>query len=195
VAELLAAGLVTGFLAGLLGVGGGMMMVPFMTLILAQRGVARPAGGEDGHRHVDGHHPVHVAVQRARPPRRGAVRWDLVRSLAPGIVARRPAGRRGAFAVLKGQGAGAVLCPLHRLHRPLQMLRDRKPRPAADARPLGGQTAGGRGIGLVSGLVGAGGAFMSVPFMTWCNVPSRHAVGTSAALGFPDRAGQHRWAT
>jgi uncharacterized protein len=40
-------------------------------------------------------------------------------------------------------------------------------------------------IGLVSGLVGAGGAFVSVPFMTWCNVPIRQAVGTSAALGFP----------
>ena len=48
-----------------------------------------------------------------------------------------------------------------------------------------GQTAVGGGIGLLSGLVGAGGAFMSVPFMTWCNVPIRHAVGTSAALGFP----------
>jgi uncharacterized membrane protein YfcA len=50
---------------------------------------------------------------------------------------------------------------------------------------VAGQTAVGGAIGLVSGLVGAGGAFMSVPFMTWCNVPIRHAVGTSAALGFP----------
>jgi uncharacterized membrane protein YfcA len=40
-------------------------------------------------------------------------------------------------------------------------------------------------IGFLSALVGAGGAFLSVPFMTWCNVPPRHAVGTSAALGFP----------
>jgi uncharacterized membrane protein YfcA len=38
---------------------------------------------------------------------------------------------------------------------------------------------------LISGLVGAGGAFISVPFMAWCNVPLRQAVGTSAALGFP----------
>jgi len=48
-----------------------------------------------------------------------------------------------------------------------------------------GQSAVGGGIGFLSGLVGAGGAFMSVPFMTWCNVPIRQAVGTSAALGFP----------
>jgi hypothetical protein len=48
--------------------------------------------------------------------------------------------------------------------------------------------AGQTGVGGASagvGLVGAGGAFMSVPFMTWCNVPIRQAVGTSAALGFP----------
>jgi uncharacterized membrane protein YfcA len=40
-------------------------------------------------------------------------------------------------------------------------------------------------IGLLSALVGAGGAFVSVPFMTWCNVPIHNAVATSAALGFP----------
>ena len=40
-------------------------------------------------------------------------------------------------------------------------------------------------IGLLSSLVGAGGAFVSVPFMTWCNVKIHQAVATSAALGFP----------
>jgi uncharacterized membrane protein YfcA len=34
-------------------------------------------------------------------------------------------------------------------------------------------------------LVGAGGGFISVPFMTWCNVTMHNAVATSAALGFP----------
>jgi uncharacterized membrane protein YfcA len=34
-------------------------------------------------------------------------------------------------------------------------------------------------------LVGAGGGFVSVPFMTWCNVAMHNAVATSAALGFP----------
>ncbi|OIQ65822.1 sulfite exporter TauE/SafE [mine drainage metagenome] len=37
----------------------------------------------------------------------------------------------------------------------------------------------------MSGLVGAGGGFISVPFMTWCNVAIHNAVATSAALGFP----------
>ena len=40
-------------------------------------------------------------------------------------------------------------------------------------------------IGCVSSIVGAGGGFLSVPFMVWSNVPIRNAVATSAALGFP----------
>jgi uncharacterized membrane protein YfcA len=48
-----------------------------------------------------------------------------------------------------------------------------------------GQAAAGSGIGFLSGLVGAGGGFVSVPFMTRCNVPIHNAVATSAALGFP----------
>jgi uncharacterized membrane protein YfcA len=49
----------------------------------------------------------------------------------------------------------------------------------------GGQLAAGSVIGMMSGLVGAGGGFISVPFMTWCNVAMHNAVATSAALGFP----------
>jgi uncharacterized protein len=65
------------------------------------------------------------------------------------------------------------------------MLLDRKPRPS---RTLPGPLATfgvGSVIGGLSALVGAGGAFVSVPFMTWCNVKIHDAVGTSAALGFP----------
>jgi uncharacterized protein len=43
----------------------------------------------------------------------------------------------------------------------------------------------GGAIGGLSALLGAGGAFVSVPFMVWCNVRPQRAVGTSAALGFP----------
>ena len=48
-----------------------------------------------------------------------------------------------------------------------------------------GQSALGGSIGLLSGLLGAGGAFISAPFMTWCNVPMHQVVASSAALGFP----------
>ena len=49
----------------------------------------------------------------------------------------------------------------------------------------GGLLSAGGVIGFMSGLVGAGGGFISVPFMAWCNVAIHNAVATSAALGFP----------
>jgi uncharacterized protein len=184
VAELLAIGVVTGFLAGLLGVGGGMMMVPFVTLIVSQRG-------------VEAGHAVKMAIATSMATilftsvssvrahhRLGAVRWDLLRGMAPGIVFGGLAAGAGAFAVVKGQGL-ALFFAIFVGYSAVQMLRDRRPRPSRRMPGVLGQSAVGSGIGFLSGLVGAGGAFMSVPFMTWCNVPIRQAVGTSAALGFP----------
>ena len=184
IVELLALGLATGFLAGLLGIGGGMLMVPFLTIILGQRGV-----------------PAHLAVKMAIATsmatilftslssvrahhRRGAVRWPLVRGMAPGIVLGGLLAGAGAFALLKGQVLAAVF-GLFVSFSATQMLRNKKPAPSRQMPGLAGQTAAGGGIGFVSGLVGAGGGFVSVPFMTWCNVPIHQAVATSAALGFP----------
>jgi uncharacterized membrane protein YfcA len=65
------------------------------------------------------------------------------------------------------------------------MLIDRKPKASRDFPGPMGTTAAGSAIGILSGLVGAGGGFVSVPFMTWCNVKIHNAVATSAALGFP----------
>ena len=66
-----------------------------------------------------------------------------------------------------------------------QMFLNRKPKPSRTMPgPLGTFGVGGV-IGVLSALVGAGGAFVSVPFMTWCNVKIHDAVGTSSALGFP----------
>ena len=184
VLELLALGTVTGFLAGLLGVGGGMTMVPFMTWILGSRG-------------VDPGTSVKMAIATSMATilftsmasvrahhARGAVRWDLLRGLAPGIVAGGLASGAGLFALLRGQGL-ALFFALFIGFSAVQMLLDRKPAPSRQMPGPWGQGAVGAAIGLVSGLVGAGGAFLSVPFMTWCNVPIRQAVGTSAALGFP----------
>jgi uncharacterized membrane protein YfcA len=47
----------------------------------------------------------------------------------------------------------------------------------------------GAGIGFISSLVGAGGGFMTTPFLVWCNVVMHQAIGTSAALGFPIAVG------
>ena len=66
-----------------------------------------------------------------------------------------------------------------------QMLLDKKPPSARDLPKAPGMLGAGGIIGVLSGLVGAGGGFVSVPFMMWCNVKVHNAVATSAALGFP----------
>src|SRR5262249_43147402 len=66
-----------------------------------------------------------------------------------------------------------------------QMLLNRKPEASRTLPGPLGTFGVGIVIGLLSAIVGAGGAFVSVPFMTWCNVKIHEAVGTSAALGFP----------
>ncbi len=184
VAELLALGCIGGFLAGLLGIGGGMILVPFTMLILTQRGVAHDLA-------------VKMAIATSMATifftsmsslrahhKRGAVRWDLARGLAPGILLGGLLAGAGAFRVLKGAWLGAFV-GLFVLFSATQMLLERKPAPTRRMPGFGGQLAAGGTIGFLSGLVGAGGAFVSVPFMTWCNVPIHNAVATSAALGFP----------
>jgi uncharacterized membrane protein YfcA len=184
IAELLALGLCAGFLAGLFGIGGGMLLVPFMTLILSHRGV-----------------PASLAVKMAIATSmatilftslssvrahhgHGAVRWPLVRGMAPGILLGGLLAGAGAFALLKGQ-ALALVFSLFVAFSATQMLRGKKPAPHRQMPGWLGQTAAGTGIGFLSGLVGAGGGFVSVPFMAWCNVPIHNAVATSSALGVP----------
>ncbi|WP_028997544.1 sulfite exporter TauE/SafE family protein [Azohydromonas australica] len=183
-AELLLLGCCTGFLAGLLGIGGGMLLVPFLSIILSQRGV--PSGMA-----------VKMAIATSMTTivftslssvrahhKRGAVRWPLVRNMAPGIVVGGLVAGAGAFAMVKGQ-ALALFFAAFVAFSATQMLRGRPPHPDRDMPGRLGQAAAGSGIGFLSGLVGAGGGFVSVPFMTRCNVPIHHAVATSAALGFP----------
>jgi uncharacterized membrane protein YfcA len=182
--ELLLMGTATGFLAGLLGIGGGMIQVPFLTVMLANRGVP----GELALKMAIATGMATIAFTSLSSLRahhaRGAVRWDIARAMSPGILAGGLAAGIGAFALLKGPTLG-LLFALFLGYSATQMLVDRKPRPSRQMPGPIGQAAVGSGIGLLSGIVGAGGAFMSVPFMTWCNVPIHHAVGTAAALGFP----------
>ncbi len=184
VAELLTLGLVVGFLAGLLGVGGGMMLVPVLTLLFSQRGV--PAGLAVKMAIATSMSTiVFTSLSSVRAHQSlGNVRWTVVRSFAPGMMAGSLLAGAGAFALLKGQALALGFAGFM-TYLALQMLRGVQPRPERELPgPLGLAAVGG-GIGFLSALVGAGGAFLSVPFMTWCNVPPREAAGTSSALGFP----------
>jgi len=66
-----------------------------------------------------------------------------------------------------------------------RILRNRPPVASRQLPGFGGMSAMGALIGVISGMVGIGGAFISVPFMTRCNVRLQTAVATSAALGMP----------
>ncbi|HOM13662.1 MAG TPA: sulfite exporter TauE/SafE family protein [Rubrivivax sp.] len=182
--ELALLGVATGFLAGLLGIGGGMVMVPFITLILGGRGVAADLAVKMAIA-TSMATIVFTSLSSVRAHhQRGAVRWELVRGLAPGIVAGSLLGSLGVFAVLKGSSL-AVVFGLFVAFSASQMILDRKPKPSRQMPGAAGQFGAGAGIGFISGLVGAGGGFISVPFMAWCNVAIHNAVATSAALGFP----------
>ena len=181
--ELALLGTLTGFLAGLLGIGGGMLMVPFLTFILSSKGFPQD-------------YTVKMAVATSLATicftslssvrahhQRGAVLWDVARLLAPGILVGSLFGAQIAVAL-----PGKVLSVLFALFvgfSATQMFLDRKPKPTRTLPKGPGMFATGGLIGLLSALVGAGGAFISVPFMTWCNVKIHNAVGTSSALGFP----------
>lgn len=182
--ELVILGLGSGFLAGLLGIGGGMVMVPVLTWILTGREVAPELA-------------VKMAIATSMAAilftsissvmahhKRGAVRWDIVKHLAPGIVFGSLASSLGAFALLKGSWL-ALFFALFVTFSATQMFLDKKPKPSRQMPGPAGKFSAGGMIGFLSGLVGAGGGFISVPFMTWCNVAIHNAVATSAALGFP----------
>ncbi|VCU70164.1 Sulfite exporter TauE/SafE [Pigmentiphaga humi] len=181
---LLVLGACTGFAAGLLGIGGGMIMVPFLTMLFSWQGLPTEL-------------IVHAAIATSMASilftsissvrahhKRGAVRWDIVARFAPGLVIGGLLAGGAIFSVLK-TGWLALVFALFVGYSAIQMLLDKKPTPTRQMPGAAGTSAVGAGIGFLSGLVGAGGGFVSVPFMTWCNVPLRNAVATSAALGFP----------
>ena len=182
--ELATLGICTGFLAGLLGIGGGMIMVPFLTILLSNKGVGADLAVKMAIA-TSMATIIFTSVSSVRAHhKRGAVRWDLVKGLAPGIVLGSAIASVGVFAMLKGASL-AIFFGLFVGFSATQMFLDKKPAPSRQMPGFGGQLAAGGVIGFLSGLVGAGGGFISVPFMAWCNIAIHNAVATSAALGFP----------
>ncbi len=183
IAELVVLGLCSGFLAGLLGIGGGMLMVPFLTIILTARAFPEV-------------YTVKMAVATSLATicftslssvrahhRRGAVLWPVARTLVPGILLGSFAGSMVA-AALPSRIVGHLFAAFVAFAA-TQMLLDRTPKASRVLPGAMGIFGAGTAIGALSALVGAGGAFVSVPFMTWCNVKIHNAVATSSALGFP----------
>jgi len=179
----LAAGLVAGILAGLLGIGGGLVLVPVLVLLFAMQGFPEPAIM-----------PLALGTSLATIAftsvssmcahhAKGAVDWCTLRRMTPGIVAGAlastalaaylsPSTLRLIFAVYAGLAATQLICNIQP--------------PASRQLPgPGGLAVAGSVVGGISVLAGVGGAVTSIPFLIWCNVPARVAIGTASAIGLP----------
>jgi uncharacterized membrane protein YfcA len=177
------AGALVGILAGMLGIGGGMTLVPVLAAMFAAQqfapdhivhlalGTAMASIIFTSGSSVREHYKlggVDLAIVRRMAP--GMVAGSLLSTLAAGWIAQRHLAL--AFAIIVYAGA-------------TQMLLNRKPPPS---RPLPGPLpllAVGMVIGIICGLVSAGGAFLTVPFMLWCGIPLRTTIGTAATIGIP----------
>ncbi len=178
-----ALGAVAGFFAGLLGVGGGAIMVPVLALMFAAQGFPDT-------------HLMHLALGTSMAAivftsisslrahhSHGAVRWPIVKTIAPGILVGTFLGAQ--LASLIPTRPLAIFFTVFMSYVALQMLANIKPKPSRQLPGSVGMFGVGSGIGAISALVAIGGGSLSVPFMTWCNVKMHDAIGTSAAIGLP----------
>jgi uncharacterized membrane protein YfcA len=176
-------GVVSGIIAGLLGVGGGLVLVPVLLYGFRLQGY-----DESLVLHLTLGTSLAVIVFNALSSIRahqahGAIRWPLVLQLTPGLVLGTLLGSLlaaglntlwlqrifGGFALLVG----------------LQMLLMVKASGRFNLPGAWGQGLAGSLIGLVSSLVGIGGGSMTVPYLSACRVDMRQAVASSAACGLP----------
>lgn len=183
IAAYLALGAVAGFFAGLLGIGAGVLMVPALNELFVQQGFSadlalRLALGTS----MAGIIFNSLASLRAHH-RHGAVLWPVVIAITPGIVIGTLAGSQ-LVRFLPTTALALVFAGFLVLVA-AQMIANLKPKPSRRLPGTLGMTVTGGGIGLIMSLIAGGGGVLSVPFLIWCNVDVRKAIGTSAAIGFP----------
>jgi uncharacterized membrane protein YfcA len=178
-------GAASGILAGLFGIGGGLLIVPALVAVFALAGSAVPDALA-----------VHVAIGTslavivvtsvssiAAHHRRDSVAWPAVWRLVPGILAGGFIGARIADALARNplQAIFGVLAIL----LALWMAFGRPPPP--EGRRVGPLIwfPVGVVVGTISALVGIGGGVMTVSWLTWQGTPIHRAVGTGAACTLP----------
>ena len=183
IAIYLILGLAAGILSGLLGVGGGLVIVPMLVASLSWQ-------------HIPDQFIMHLALGTSMATiiftsvssfmahhRRRAVHWPVVRQITPGILVGTFLGSCLATNLSGSLLKGFFIVFLYSVA--YQMITSKKPQPSRKLPGNRGMFGTGNVIGGVSSLVGIGGGTLSVPFMIWCNIPVHQAIGTSAAIGFP----------
>lgn len=177
----LAAGAYAGFVSGLLGLGGAVVVVPALTLAFTLQGIdAREVERMAIATSLASLAFTSLASMRAHAAR-GAVDGAIVRTLAPGVVAGTFVGAlvaaRLPSAVLQALFVVAIAAIA------LSLALDLRPAPSRELPGRAGLAVAGATIGGVSSLVGLGGGVLTIPFLTWCNVGIHRAIGTSTAVG------------
>ncbi len=176
-------GLVAGFLAGLFGVGGGLIIVPALSLTFAAQ-------------HFPASFILHLALGTSLTSivftsissvfahhKHQAIRWDIVRKITPSIIIGALLGTLIAARV--SSHALTVFFIIFLAYAGTQMLLDVKTKPSRELPNLPVLSLVGSGVGVISSLVGIGGGTLSVPFLAWHNVNLHRAIATSAAIGVP----------
>jgi len=176
-------GAFAGILAGLLGVGGGLVIVPmlnfvFHMVLLPENYIQHLALGTS----LASIMFTSVSSLRAHH-QRGAVLWPIVKAITPGILVGTFLGSKLAAHLSSRFLSGFFVVFLY--YVATQMILNMKPKASRQVPGAVGMFGAGGVIGGVSSLVGIGGGTLSVPFMTWCNVALHTCIGTSAAIGFP----------
>jgi uncharacterized membrane protein YfcA len=183
VAGYLAVGGVSGFFAGLLGIGGGIILVPALLWLLSANGY--PAAYVFQAALATSMATIlFTAISSLRAHHaRGTVVWPIVHVFTPGVLLGASLGSALARYV-PVFGLTVFFC-IFVLCVALQMGLNLKPRPGRSLPRRAAQMGVAAVIGAVSALVAVGGGAMTVPFLVWCNVPIQRAIGTSAAIGLP----------
>jgi uncharacterized membrane protein YfcA len=176
-------GAFVGVLAGLLGVGGGLVIVPILVFSFNMQ-------------NISGEIIMHLALGTSLASiiftsissfmahhRRGAVQWAIVKRIVIGILTGTFLG--SCFASLLSTNVLKIFFVIFLYFVAYQFLTNKKPKPSRELPGIPGMFAAGNIIGFISSLVGIGGGAVSVPYMVWCNVPVHRAIGTSAAIGLP----------
>jgi len=179
----LASGVFAGFIAGLFGVGGGLIIVPVLVLVFSQTG-------------VDSTVIVHLAIGTSLATiiatslssvwahhRHAAVRWPVFLHMTPGILLGAWLGAQLA-AVFSTTSLSSIF-GVFELMVAVKMLLGFNPQRSRELPGWLGLSFISTLIGAMSSLIGIGGGTLSVPFLSYCQVKMQQAVGTAAALGLP----------
>lgn len=172
-----------GVLAGLLGVGGGVVIVPVLVWVYGHNGfddslLMQLAVGTSLATII----VTSISSIRAHQRHR-AILWPIVLRLAPGIVAGAWLGAVIADAMSSLWLQRVFACFIMLVG--VQMASGRQPAGGGSVTGTLGTVVAAGVIGVVSALVGIGGGSLTVPFLSWSGIQMRNAVATSAACGLP----------